>query len=77
MSGVPIQKQNIGIEERKKTIQYCIDDIKEKENLAIISHVAQEMWQKEKRQYFSVKIVDMKRQSGSDNARCVKNGIHL
>ena len=38
MSGVPIQKQNIGIEERKKTIQYCIDDIKEKENLAIISH---------------------------------------
>ena len=32
----------------KKTIQYCIDDIKEKENLAIISHVAQEMWQKEK-----------------------------
>ena len=45
MSGVPIQKQNIGIE---KTIQYCIDDIKEKENLAIISHVAQEMWQKEK-----------------------------
>ena len=30
MSGEPIQKQNIGIEERKKTIQYCIDDIKEK-----------------------------------------------
>jgi len=48
MSGESIQKQNIGIEERKKTIQYCIDDIKEKENLAIISHVAQEMWQKEK-----------------------------
>lgn len=48
MSGVPIQKQNSSIEERKKTIQYCIDDIKEKENLAIISHVAQEMWQKEK-----------------------------
>lgn len=49
MSGVPLQKQNSSIEERKKTIQYCIDDIKEKENLAIISHVAQEMWQKEKK----------------------------
>lgn len=47
MSGVPIQKQNIGIEERKKTIQYCIDDIKEKENLAIISHVAQEKTHKD------------------------------
>ena len=48
MSGEPIQKQNIGIEERIKTIQYCIEDIKENETLAIICHGAQEMWQKEK-----------------------------
>lgn len=50
MNGAPMKKDNDyieDVEERKKIIQYCIDDIHEKENLAIISHVAQEIWQKE------------------------------
>ena len=36
----------------------------------------QEIWQKGKRQYFSVRIVDIKRVNGWGNALHVRSGIH-
>ena len=37
----------------------------------------QEIWRKGRRQFFSVRIVDMKSQSGWDSVPCARNGILL
>lgn len=34
-------------------------------------------WQKERKQFTSVRIVGMRKRSGSVSVQCVRNGIHL